>query len=343
MQGPENTLIQIKNGAGRAFGRHGTIASVAVLALMGMAQPASAAGTAAGTKIDNIAKATYDTPAGTVDVNSNTVSITVDELLDITLTSADTGDVTTTPGAQKQVTKYTLTNTGNGAETFRLTADTARSGDDFDPAFVSVVIDKNGNNVYDEGVDEVHVAGSNDPVLNPDQSVTIFVLSNIPAGQGDGRRGEVKLDAQAKTGSGTPGTSYAGQGDGGGDAVVGNSTARANASGFFRVSDAAVVLTKEADITDPFGNKEAVPGATITYRLIAKVNGSGTLKGLRITDAIPDNSTYKRESITLENAALSDSASDADAGSFDGTGIAVSLGDIPGGQTRTVTFKVTIN
>ena len=317
-------------------------ASMTLICMLGVSQPALAVGTVAGTKIDNTAQATYDTAAGPVEIDSNTVSILIDELLDVTVATQDTGDVPTSPGATNQVTKYLVSNTGNGNEAFKLTPNVTRGGDDFNPELVSVVLDTNGNGVYDAGVDQVYVSGSNDPVIAPDKSITVFILSNIPAGQADGNRAEVNLDAQAVTGTGAAGTTFAGSGDGGGDAVVGNSTAKANASGFFIVQDAAVVFTKEAVILDPFGTAEAVPGATITYRLIARVNGSGTLSGLRVTDAIPANSSYTPGSLTLEGNALTD-ASDADAGAYNGTGIAVSLGSVAAGATRTVTFKVKIN
>ena len=38
-----------------------------------------------------------------------------------------------------------------------------------------------------------------------------------------------------------------------------------------------------------------------------------------------------------------DAASDGDAGFFDSGAIAVALGTVPGGHTRTITFQVTID
>ncbi len=40
-----------------------------------------------------------------------------------------------------------------------------------------------------------HVAGTNDPVLAPDQNLTVFVLTNVPASQVDGDRAQVGLTA----------------------------------------------------------------------------------------------------------------------------------------------------
>jgi uncharacterized repeat protein (TIGR01451 family) len=304
---------------------------------------AHAAGTLAGTDIVNVAQASYDGPGGTVTVDSNPVTITVDELLDVTVVSGDPGDVATTPGATTQVTTYQVTNTGNGSEAFTLAADTAKTGDDFDTTFEQIVLDTNNNGVYDVGVDTVYAAGTNDPVLAADESVRVFILSTIPATANDTERAEVELSATAVTGSGTPGTTFAGQGDGGGDAVVGSTGADGADSGFFVIQVADVALVKSATIVDPFGGTEAVPGATITYQIVATTSGSGSLTNLTIADDVPHDTTYVSESITLESAALTDSNADADEGSFDGTQIAVALGTIASGQTRTITFQVTID
>ena len=106
-------------------------------------------------------------------------------------------------------------------------------------------------------------------------------------------------------------------------------------------SASSVALLKSATILDPFGGNRPVPGAVITYSLVATVSGTGTMNNLVITDPIPAGSQYQAASITLEAAALTDAA-DADAGRFTGTSISVAAGNVPAGQTRTVTFKVLI-
>jgi len=304
---------------------------------------ARAAGTPAGTIINNSATATYDLPSGGQDiVTSNIVSLTVDELLDVSVASTDGGDVSVAPGATGQVLTFRVTNAGNGSEAFALTALDNVGGDDFDPSASAIVIDSSGNGVYDPGIDIVYVPGANDPVLAPDGSVLIFVLSDIPAGATNAQRGRVDLVAVAATGSGAPGTSFAGQGQGGGDAVVGATGADAEDDGFYAVAAASVSFVKSATVVDPFGGATRVPGSIITYQLVATVSGSGSLVNVRIADAIPAGSTFQSGSITLEAGTLSDAA-DADAGEFTGTGIAVRLGNVAAGGTRTVTFQVAID
>lgn len=316
------------------------ICSAALASVLG-ASSAHATGTLAGTDITNIASATYDSGGTTVNIDSNTVVIRVDELLDVTTVGTDPGDVQTTNGATNVVSTFRVTNTGNGPENFRLTPNVANGGDDFDPTLSQIILDTNGNGVYDPGVDTVYVAGSNDPLLQPDQGITVFVLTNIPPTQNNGDRAQVVLTAAAVTGTGAPGTTFAGQGQGGGNAVVGTTGADADGSGFVRVQAAAVALVKSATVVDPFGGTTSVPGSIITYTLVATVSGAGTLNNIAINDPIPAGSQYVANSMTLQTAPLTDVA-DADAGNFNGTRISVGLGNVPSGQTRTVTFRVTV-
>ena len=308
---------------------------------LAVATPAWAAGTIAGTDIQNIASATYDGGSGPVTIQSNTVTIRVDELLDVTVASTDPGDIITSPGATGNVQTFRITNTGNGSEAFALTANVANGGDDFDPTLQQIVIDTNGNGVYDPGVDDVYVAGTNDPVLAPDQSRVVFVITSTPAGVVDTNRASVGLTAAAVTGTGAPGTNFPGAGQGGGNAVVGTTGADSTANGFLAVQAASVSLLKSASILDPFGGNRPVPGAIVTYSLVATVSGSGTLNNLVVTDPIPVGSQYQAGSITLEAATLTD-AVDADAGDYNGTRISVAAGNVPAGQTRTITFRVLI-
>jgi uncharacterized repeat protein (TIGR01451 family) len=320
--------------------RNITSVTSAILALT-IANAAHAAGTLAGTDIQNIATASYESGGNTVEIDSNAVVFKVDELLDVTTVSGDPGDVVTTNGAQNVVSTFRVTNTGNGPEAFRLTPNVVNGGDDFDPSLAQVILDTNGNGVYDPGVDTVYVAGANDPLLAPDQGVTVFVLTNIPATRVNGDRAEVKLLAAAITGTGAPGTSFAGAGEGGGNAVVGTTGADADASGFLRVNAASVALVKSATVLDPFGGTTTVPGSIITYTLVSTVSGSGSLSNLAINDPIPANAQYVVNSMTLNGATLTDVA-DADRGNFNGTRISVGLGTVPAGQVDTVTFRVRV-
>jgi uncharacterized repeat protein (TIGR01451 family) len=316
---------------------------VVATATIGFAAPAQATGTAAGTTISNTAQVTYtDTVGNPVTVPSNRVDIRVDEVINVTVVSADPGDVASQPGATNQVLTFNVTNTGNGPEAFRLSPINAIGGDAFDPTTTSLVLDTNGNGVYEAGVDPVYNPGSNDPVLAPDASVRVFVLSTVPAGASDGQRGETDLTATATTGSGAPGTIFTAQGAGGGDAVIGSTTGVGRDDGFYIVSAATVAFVKSATVRDPFGGTTSVPGSVITYTLVATVSGTGSLTNVAAGDPIPANTTYVPGSITLGGAPITDQT-DVDAGEFATNRVTVRFGSLAGGQTRTVTFKTTIN
>ena len=321
-------------------GIHLTPALAIVLAGAAFAAPAAASGVPAGVVIENTATATYTANSTAQTVDSNTVSLKVDEVLDGATASQESGPVSATTTA---VLRYKVTNTGNGPEAFTLTANAAVTGNAFNATVTGLAIDVNANGVYDAGVDTALTNGATSPSLAADGPLDVLVLVTIPASAAANATSRVELSAAATTGTGAPGTLFAGAGVSGGDAVVGASTAIATAQATLVVNKAVVGLVKSATVADPFGGTRPVPTAIITYSIVATVTGTGTVTGLDVTDAIPAGTTYQPGTLTLEGAALTDAA-DADAGQATATaGVAVQLGDIAAGGTRTVTFKVRIN
>jgi hypothetical protein len=161
---------------------------------------AHAAGVVAGTQIANTATATYDSGAASVAIQSNTVTVRVDELLNVAVTSLSANP--TAAGSGTTVLTFQLTNTGNGPESFDLSANPAASGNFFDPLLQSIAYDANGNGVYDVGTDVIVATGTATPALAPDTSLTVFVLTTLPAGATDGQTGQVRLSATGVLGSG---------------------------------------------------------------------------------------------------------------------------------------------
>ncbi|MFA9201640.1 MAG: hypothetical protein ACEQR8_10765 [Cypionkella sp.] len=311
------------------------------LAVLTLASPALAAGTGAGTLITNTATATYDEGGTPKTVQSNTVTLRVDELLDVANAALASGNSAVGASATSAV-PFRITNSGNGDETFTLAATSAVAGNGFDATVQGIVLDTNGNNAYDPGVDTPLPTGTATPLLAPDAALTAFVLVTLPAGTPDGATGQLRLTATAATGSGTPGTVFAGAGSGGGDAVVGLTTATAPALAALVARAATVTLTKSAAVLDPFGSQRVVPGAVVTYSLVAQVTGSGSLPAVKVTDAIPPGTSYRAGTLTLDGGALTDGA-DSDGGQASSAGIEVALGSVAAGTSRTVSFKVTIN
>ena len=302
---------------------------------------AYAAGTLAGTLIQNTANATFSSGSGTSTIQSNTVTVKVDQLVGVAVTA-----LTSTPatiGTTAATLIYQVTNTGNGADSFDLTGAPNVSGNAFNATLQTVAIDTNGNGVYDPGVDTVITNGAASQTLAPDASIKVFLIAAAPTTATDTQTSQVRLTATSVTGSGTPGTLLAGKGVGGVDAVVGASGGTANALAGLIASLATVTLTKSATIADPYGGTNPVPGATVTYTIVSHVTGSGTATGLQVIDAFPTGTTYQASSLTLGGTALTDAA-DSDAGTATSTGITVTLGNVAGGSAdKTIAFKVKIN
>lgn len=308
--------------------------------MLALASPAFAAGVDAGTLIENTATATFDVGSGPETLDSNTVSLRVDELLDVTATSLDPGPITTAPGSE--VLTFEITNTGNGPEAFNLTANPAVGGNDFDVTVDAIAVDTNGNGTYDRGVDQILTAPETTASLDADDNLTVFVLVTLPGTATDGQQSDVELTAEAVTGTGTPGTTFAGQGASGSDAIVGATGADATATGSLIVGVPTVSLVKSATVADQFGGTSAVPGATITFTLNASVSGSTSVNSLVVSDVVPTGTTYTTGSLTLDGGALTDVNGD-DAGEFAGNAISVDLGTVASGNSHVITFDVTID
>jgi len=319
-----------------------SLSALAVLALgVGAATSVHAAGTSAGTVITNTATATFTIGSTPNTVQSNTVSVKVDQLMNVTVTPLTTAPVLAGSGPATLV--YQVTNSGNGAEAFNLTDNPAVSGNPYNTTVQILAIDVNGDGVYEPGVDTIINNGAASPVLAPDSSVKVLVLTNLPTNATNGATSQVQLTAASAIGTGTPGTLFAGKGTGGVDAVVGATGGQGTASASVIASIAVVTLTKSATILDPYGTNTPVPGAVVTYSIVAHTTGSGTATGLVVADSFPTNTTYQPGTMQLNGTALTDAA-DTDAGTASATGISVTLGNVTGGAPdSTVTFKVKIN
>lgn len=320
--------------------RHPWLAATAVLPLAFASPAAHALGTAAGTVITNTATGSFTAGTTTSSVQSNTVSVRVDEVLDVTVVA-----LTTSPsqlGSSAVAVPFRITNTGNGPEAFKVAVAGALPGNQFTPTVTAIVLDTNNNRTYDPGIDQPLLSGANTAALGANATLDAFAIVQLPAGVSDGQTAQLRLTAEAATGSGTPGTVFAGKGQGGGDAVVGASTALANAASPLIASSIAMTITKSATVADPYGRSQPIPGAVVTFQLAVGFTGTGSASGARVTDTIPPNTTYQPGSLKLDGTALTDVA-DGDAGLASASGIDVNLGAVTGGTTRTIRFDVKIN
>ncbi len=314
--------------------------------LLAISGSALAAGTAVGTAIENTATVDFTLGGTPLTVISNTTTIVVAERLDVVVT-LQSGQVLVSANDVNQALLFTVTNTGNGAEVILLSMDSLIAGDQFDPtpAVPEIYFDTDGSGDLSPG-DVAYNPGVNDPNLAADASVDILIVNDIPGTVANGDIGRSELTAAAATGTGVPGTVYAGLGDGGTDAVVGATGAEAAQVGEYLVSDILINVVKAQLVSDPFGGTEPIPGATITYTITVDVTSAGVATASVLRDPIPNFSTFVPGSITLNGAPITD-ATDADAGEFDTSVVAtvvVRLGDLTlADGIQTVVFEVTID
>lgn len=305
-----------------------------------------ASGTAAGTVIDNVAVVNFDLGGINNTQNSNTVTITVLERLDVVVT-LQSPQVVVAPSQANNALLFTVTNTGNGNDEFELSINSILTGDDFDPAPATPAIyfDSDGSGDFSVG-DVAYVLGGNNPQLAADESVDLLLVNDIPGTVANGWLGRSQLIATSTTGTGAPGDTLAGLGDGGLDAVLGASGGSAASTGEYLVSDVAINIQKTVVASDPFGGTEPTVGATLTYTITLEVTNGGTATASVFSDPIPASTTFVANSISLNGGGLTD-AVDADAGELDSSGapaVVVRLGDLTlASGIQTVEFQVTID
>ena len=307
------------------------LATVALLIPWGAAQ---AVGTAAGTTISNSATATYSVAGVPASPVVSSVSIRVDELISVRVTppAAPTNVV---PGDLNKVLTFTVTNVGNGTESFTMSANLNPAVvDQFNPTPGSagqLFLDSNGNGLYDAGVDTLIPPGLPVLTLNADQSVKVFLVSNIPAPLNNGDQGIATLSAVSRTpgaAAAAPGTILPNAGTPvvgvpGIDAIVGvgpggaaDSGSDDSANGTYIVAAVTVTLTKVVlNVFSPFapavpigpcnlpgppaGCSAFVPGTVVQYQVTVTITGNGTAQTVQMTDPIPANTTYVANSIRV--------------------------------------------
>ncbi len=325
------------------------IANVVFLLLLTCMTPwqaAFSAGTPAGTVVENTAVVNFDLGGVPTTLNSNNVTFQVLERIDVVVTS-QSGQVIVSPGMVDAALLFTVTNTGNGNESFDLSIDSALPGDDFDPvpAVPAIYFDTDASGDFSAG-DTAYQPGINDPQLPADASVDVLLVNDIPGALTNGLFGRSELTATSSTGTGLPGETLTGLGDGGIDAVIGATGGQSAIYGEYFVSDVAVSVVKSVVATDPLGGNEPTVGATLTYTITVQVMNAGMATGSVISDPIPQYTTFVADSILLNGAGLTD-AVDADVGELDTSGapsVVVRLGDLTlADGAQTIEFQVTID
>lgn len=281
------------------------------VALMPTAQ---AAAPAAGSNISNIATASYtDGNGASKTVTSNEVKTTVLQVSSFTLV-ADR-NATINPNGTATLS-HTLTNTGNGTDTFTLSV-SQLGGDDFNLNNVHIYLDSNQDGVPDNNTDITTVT------LTANQSVSIIVVSTVPVTQTDGQKAQYTLNATA----------------GFDTTVKGSNTDTVTVS-----AGASMQIQKSASVASVSANGD------ITYTLTYKNTGNGAAAFVTIQDTLPNTVTYNAGSGKWSGSStdLTDAAGGDPAGidyRYDSTRktVYVSLTNVPANSTGTVKFTVKAN
>ena len=271
---------------------------------------------AAGTQIGNQASATYsDSSLTTRTVTSNTVITVVQQVASLTLT-AD-GARTVTPGGQVSY-PHTLTNTGNGTDSFALSS-SITSGFAF--SSVTFYADANGDGVADNATPITDTGA-----IAADASFHFVAVGNVPGTASAGTANTLSIVAAS---------AFA-------PAVTASNTDTTTVT-----SNAVINVTKAIDVSS------GAVGATRTFTLTYTNTGNSAANTVTLADVIPSGMSYVAGSArwsTTGSTVLTD-ADNAD----DQSGIVYDFGEtvlnrvtavialVGPGVTGRLSFQVSIN
>ncbi|AVZ85955.1 beta strand repeat-containing protein [Acinetobacter sp. WCHA45] len=279
---------------------------------------AHAAAPSAGTNISNIASASYtDSNGSNKTVTSNVVSTTVLQVASFTLLA----DQTKTANANGQVSlSHTLTNTGNGSDTFNVAVvnnDTRdNTTDNFDFSGLNVYLDANKDGVPDS--------------QTPITSVT------LAAGQ------SVNLIVQATTASNNIFANDLGKLTVSAISGYDTSVTAKNVDTVKITNGAVISLLKSASVSNVDATSSSPVAREVEYTLAYQNTGNTTATNVTITDVLPSGLTYVTGSATVNGTAVSDAA-DADGYNFTSGTATLVIPTVAANSSGVLKFKVRVN
>ncbi len=363
------------------------------LGAVAVSQQSLAAGTAASTSIDNRATVNYQvggvaqdpiesSPTGNSTAglgNGANTSFVVDNMVDLTVTEVGGAATTVGAGAANVVTTFRVTNTGNNAQGYNLSASNVGGtlftrADAFDMSnqrtFVSTAACSgvSPTPTYNAGTDTaVNIAS-----LAADACAYVFIVSDTPITATNGQAANVRLQAVAREA-----TTLAALTETAGaesptvvDVVFADNLrdATETADDQYWVQTAALAVAKTTTvISDPFNgttNPKSIPGAVMEYGITLTNTGAVAATVVTITDPVPGNTTFANGTYDSGNSNVSIQVGaattfcQAEAGGADGNGDgcfltaggvltvgspALATVNTGAGNAVTVRFRVTID
>ena len=294
------------------------------LGAIAVSQQSLAAGTAAGTSIQNTATVNYEVGGvSQAAINSNTATFVVDNMVNLTVTRMDGAAVSVGPGGVDFVTTFMVTNTGNNSQGYVFNGSLAGTGDantasgtvnpfgapndtltmlntrTFVSAADCTVSPASATPTYSSATDTNRVVDT----LTADDCVYVFVVANadsIANGFVNGATSVVRLTAEARVAGTGAATTLARHND---DADVAGTQqnifadagtdATESADSVYVVASATLAVAKSsAVVSDPVNtapNFKAIPGAVVEYTITLTNSGGADAEGVVITDLLPSN------------------------------------------------------
>jgi uncharacterized repeat protein (TIGR01451 family) len=313
--------MKTSDGILKGLGRLRTMALFSVAALAALSL--SAAAPTAGTNIGNQASASYKDQNGTErQTTSNTVITQVLQIPGLALTQDNTRTVS--PGGSVFL-PHTLTNTGNGTDSFDLFTENLD-----EPTFslggLLIYADTDRDGQPDDITSPITTTGD----LTPGESFYFVVGTSVPGSAEDGDYAAFDITATSDF-SGT-------------DDLSATNTDTIKIS-----EDAVMTVTKLIDTA------QGIPGTTpITYTLSYNNTGNKAATNFTMTDAIPAGMTYVDGSgeSSLIASDLTDASGDAQVGggttvdySYDASlkELKIIIASVPAGASGTIRFEVSID
>lgn len=302
------------------------------LGAIAVSQQSLAAGTLAGTEIENTATVNYQVGGvSQAAINSNTAEFLVDNKVNLTVTLLNSAAVSVGPGGTNYVTAYRLTNLGNRAQGYVFNGDAGGAGDanmptnttnpfgspndSFDMANTRTFVESDPGCSGSTGAPGFAIATDTTTsvaTLGPDSCVYVYVVADGVVGAANGATSVVRLSAQTRVAT----TLAALNQTSGADTAMTEDVVFADtdrdaieaANGVYVVSSATLAVAKNSRVvSDPFNNTtnpKAIPGAVMEYTIRLTNSGGANATGVVITDLLPANG------ITYTTASYNSGASD---------------------------------
>ena len=249
--------------------------ATAVLMATGVTLSAYGA-TIAGTEIRNLATVSYEDSAGnSFTAQSNEAIVTVAQVYSASINSTDTS-VAASPGQPVDIS-YTLENTGNGPDTYDLSAiDGIVGGDDIDADSIVIFADLNNNGQADAGEPAI-----TDLTLTAGEIASIVVRAEVPSDALAGEELGVTLTAQAQEGTGSAVA-----------ASVSDLTANQGPDGLDGTVESLITVTGDAVVGATKNSVHNSAAAQIDYTITIQNNGNADALNVVLQDAIPANTNF---------------------------------------------------